>query len=74
MAFKKIKEKNEFINEAADRQASEMAEKKTTVLVYLTEEQKAFLEKVKFEKRKSKITMSDLISEAIEQYLKKKYN
>ena len=73
MAFKKIKEKNEFINEAADRQASETAEKKTTVLVYLTEEQKAFLEKVKFEKRKSKITMSDLISEAIEQYLKKKY-
>ena len=71
MGFKTSKEKNEFIKQAADR--PEKTEKKTTVLIYLTEEQKAFIERVKFEKRKSKMTMSDLISEAIEQYLKKKY-
>lgn len=74
MAFKKSKSEKEFIQEAADVLTKEQEQgKKTTVLIYLSQEQKEFLEKVKYEKRASKISMSDLISEAIEQYLKKKY-
>ncbi len=72
MAFKKSKSEKEFIQEVADTKEQEQG-KKTTVLIYLSQEQKEFLEKVKYEKRASKISMSDLISEAIEQYLKKKY-
>lgn len=75
MGFKKSKndEKTEFIQEAADKTPEQEKEKKTTVLIYLTSEQKEFLERIKFEKRNAKVSMSDLISEAIEQYLKKKY-
>jgi hypothetical protein len=76
MSFKKSNNEKEFIAEAADVLTNKEQEqgKKTTVLIYLTEAQKEFLEKVKFEKRASKISMSDLINEAIEQYLKKKYS
>ncbi len=75
MSFKKSNNEKEFIAEAADSITKEQEQgKKTTILVYLTEDQKEFLEKVKFEKRASKVSMSDLINEAIEQYLKKKYN
>ncbi len=69
MAFKVAKD---FIA-AADEPAKKEKENKKQQIVYLTESNADFLQDLRFKYRKQKLSMSDFINEAVEQYLKKKY-
>jgi hypothetical protein len=72
MAFK-TKKTDEFINEVVEEKEKTDYKKSEQFLVYLTKENRDFLDRLKFANRAAKVSISDFINEAISQYLMKKY-